>query len=203
MPKNTRASFLMYDINPAMYTQACEAVGIKPVQHPFWCNLSYVDIFRSVTPDILHQLHQGVIKHVLTWLKEIFSAKVIDDRCARLPLNHNLRHFSKGITMLSWVSGKEHQDICRILLGIIIDLPLSNNISPARLIRAVRGILDFVYLAQYPSPTTTMLQSLQCSLTQFHENKDIFIDPGVRSNFNIPKLHSLQHYASSIELFGA
>ena len=36
----------------------------------------------------------------------------------------------------------------------------------------------------------------------FHDNKSIFVDLGIRENFNIPKLHSCCHYASSIKLFG-
>jgi len=33
-------------------------------------------------------------------------------------------------------------------------------------------------------------------------NKTVFIDLGTREGFNIPKLHSMLHYASSITLFG-
>jgi hypothetical protein len=36
----------------------------------------------------------------------------------------------------------------------------------------------------------------------FHNNKAVFINLGIWENFNIPKLHSLLHYASSICLFG-
>jgi len=36
----------------------------------------------------------------------------------------------------------------------------------------------------------------------FHCNKSIFVDLGVRANFNLPKLHSLQHYVSCIESLG-
>jgi hypothetical protein len=40
-------------------------------------------------------------------------------------------------------------------------------------------------------------------LHQFHENKDVFINLGVRNHFNnIPKIHSLIHYTRSITLFG-
>lgn len=107
---------------PAAYAKACEAAGIKPVVKPFWENLPYVHIFRSITPDVLHQLYQGVIKHIVSWICEAFGSAEIDARCRRLPPNHNIRIFSKGITSLSRVSGKEHADMCRILLGLIADM---------------------------------------------------------------------------------
>jgi hypothetical protein len=40
----------------AVFSQACKDAGIKPIQHPFWQHLPFVNIFRSITPDILHQL---------------------------------------------------------------------------------------------------------------------------------------------------
>ena len=118
------------------------------------------------------------------------------------PPNHNLRHFSKGITTLSCITGQEHSDICRILLGLIIGMRLPRNQSPVRLLCAVHGILDFLYLVQLPVHTSTTLCHLKAALATFHENKSIFIDLGVRTNFNLPKLHSLQHYTSCIESFG-
>jgi Plavaka transposase len=187
---------------PTAYAKACKVAGIKPIYQPFWADLPYVDIFCSITPDILHQLYQGIIKHLLSWLTQAFGANEIDARCKRLPRNHKLRHFSKGITTLSRVSGQEHSDMCRILLGLIVDLRLPNNRSPVRVVRAVRGLLDFLYIAQFPAQTTLTLATLQESLSKFHDNKQVFIDLGIRADFNIPKLHSLQHYVPSIELFG-
>ena len=81
-------------------------------------------------------------------------------------------------------------------------MKLPGNRSPVRLLHAVRSILDFLYLAQLPTHTTETLGHLNAALGRFHENKSIFIDLGVRTNFNLPKLHSLQHYVSCIELFG-
>ncbi|KAI0737930.1 hypothetical protein C8Q80DRAFT_1222642 [Daedaleopsis nitida] len=190
------------DEGPRVFTQACRDAGIKPLFHPFWEELPYTNIFYAITPDILHQLYQGVVKHLVAWLKEAYGPAEIDARCRRLPPNHNLRHFSKGISSLSRVTGKEHQDISRILLGLIIGLPLSNGVSSARLVRATRALLDFLYLAQYPTHTSRTLDLLGEALKSFHANKEIFVDLGIHDHFHLPKLHSLDHYKRSIELYG-
>ena len=126
----------------------------------------------------------------------------IDARCCRLPLNHNAQHFRKGISGLSRPTGQEHKDVCRILLGIVVDLPLPGNWSSACLNQAVQALLDYVYLSQYPVHTSETLDTLDTALHRFHETKDIFIELEVREHFNLPKLHSLIHYSKSISLFG-
>jgi hypothetical protein len=70
------------------------------------------------------------------------------------------------------------------------------------LVRATRALLDFLYLSQYPSHTADTLSHLDNALSQFHDNKNIFVDLGARAHFNFPKLHGLIHYLSSITLFG-
>lgn len=190
------------DDGPRAYTAACRDAGIKPLFHPFWEELPYTNIFYAITPDILHQLYQGVMKHLIGWLKDAFGAEELDVRCRRLPRNHSLRHFEKGISKLTRVTGKEHRDMCRILLGLIIGLPLPNGVSASRLVRATRAMLDFLYYAQYPTHTTTTLTLLDNALKAFHANKGIFIDLGIREHFRLPKLHSLDHYRRAIEMFG-
>ncbi|KIP06193.1 hypothetical protein PHLGIDRAFT_107242 [Phlebiopsis gigantea 11061_1 CR5-6] len=138
------------ELSRAEYAAACKEIHLKPVYRPFWENLPYSNVFTSITPDILHQLLQGIVKHLVAWIKEAYSADEIDARCARFPPNHNVRVFFKGITPLSRLTGREHADICRILLGLVIGMRLPDNASPARLVRAVRALLDFVYVAQYP-----------------------------------------------------
>ena len=90
----------------------------------------------------------------------------------------------------------------RVLLGIIADMRLPNGLEPARLIRAIRGLLDFIYLSQLPVHSTRTLNQLDEALGTFHSNKMIFIDLGIRDHFNIPKLHACSHYASSIRIYG-
>jgi hypothetical protein len=197
--------YRLADDDVTLFHRACRDSGLKSVYHPFWQSLRLTDIYQSITPDILHQLLQGIVRHVVTWLSSpsVFGSNEIDRRCRVLPPNHSITLFSKGITTLSRVSGKEHKDMCRILLGLIIGLPLPGGGVPSRVVKAVRSILDFVYLAQLPTHTTDTLRRLQESLETFHANKDVFVVLGTREGFNIPKLHSMLHYSSSILLFGS
>jgi hypothetical protein len=185
-----------------VFRLACRQAGLKPIYHPFWQNLPFSDIFNSITPDILHQLLQGMVRHVIKWLIKIYGSMAIDSRCKAMPPNHKITLFTKGITTLSRVSGQEHKRMCAILLGLIIDLPLPSALNSSRLIKAVRALLDFLYLARFTSHTDETIRRLEDSLAAFHNNKAIFIDLGVREHFNIPKLHSLSHYVSSIRQFG-
>jgi hypothetical protein len=181
----------------------CKLAGIKPIVHPFWRKLPLLHIFRSICPDILHQFYQGVIKHITTWIKSAYGPLELDARCCRLPPNHNIHLFMKGITTLSRISGQEHSQICCILLGLIVDLRLPGNQSPIRLVRAVRAMLDALYLAQYPMHSDDTLALLENALSRFDESKQIFIDLGIRSNFNITKFHFVRrHYIDAIKFFG-
>jgi hypothetical protein len=139
--------------SPSEWNKTCKKAGIKPLPLPFWAGLPYTNIFCAFSSDVLHQLYQGVVKHVIVWVQQVFPSKEIDARCRRLPPNHHIRLFMKGITGLSRISGKEHDQICHIILGLLINIPLPHNQSPARLLGAVRAILDFLYLAQYPVHT--------------------------------------------------
>ena len=67
-----------FDNNPVGYSSACSKVGIKLIVHPFWESLPYLDIYLSLTPDILHQLYQGVMKHLIAWVTTSFSKKELD-----------------------------------------------------------------------------------------------------------------------------
>ncbi|KAJ3797272.1 hypothetical protein GGU11DRAFT_816582 [Lentinula aff. detonsa] len=178
-------------IGTDVWVEKCLEVNVKPVQHPFWENLPYTNIFASITPDILHQLYQGVMKHLTAWLTEICGADEIDARVRRLPPNHSIRIFHRGISTLSRVSGKEHRQICSFILGVVTDIPELTSDQSNTLLAATRALLDFLYLASFPIHSNS-----------FHENRDIFVDLGVRENFNLPKLHFLCHYSRAIKYYG-
>ncbi|KAF8327509.1 hypothetical protein F5887DRAFT_898748 [Amanita rubescens] len=192
----------MVGTNYQDYKEACKKICIKPVAEPFWAQLPFIDIFQAITPDILHQLHQGLFKHVVSWLGQAYGRPEIDARCQRLIPNHHIRIFSGGITGLTRVTGKEHALISRIILGVIADMRPLSGLDPTRLLRMVRALLDFMYIAQLPVISTQNLILMRTALDTFHANKSIFVDLGIRDNFNIPKLHACLHYAASIRLFG-
>lgn len=60
------------------FKDACKDVHIKPILHPFWEALPFVNIFQSITPDILHQLLQGILKHLISWLVQGYGSVEID-----------------------------------------------------------------------------------------------------------------------------
>lgn len=169
------------------------------IPDPFWSNLPFCDIHTSITPDILHQVNGGVFSTLVKWCEMIVigSTEAIDERVQRLPPAHDVRIFSKGFSILMRKSAKEWKNMAKVFLGSII------GITPQRVIKAARSLLDFIYLAQYASHDDMTLQYMDDALESFHKNKIVFQQLWPQVNFNFPKLHSLLHFTKSIRLFGA
>jgi hypothetical protein len=74
--------------------------------------------------------------------------------------------------------------------------------DPSRIIKLTCALLDFLFIAQYGSHTTASIEDLRACLAAFHDAKAVFMDLKIWKTFKLPKLHSLSHYASSIQLFG-
>ena len=192
----------MAKIDLSQYAGMCCDAGIKPIFHLFWENLLYSHIYKSIALDVLHQLLAGTMKYLVLWCGKAYGATELNMRCQLLPPNHNIQVFKNSITSLSCLTGKEHGQIGRIILGSIADAHVLGGHHSARLLMAVRMMLDFITIAQYPIHTAASLQQLNDMLDTFHVNKAIFIDLGICKDFNIPKLHACQHYATSIISYG-
>ncbi|KAG1834650.1 hypothetical protein F4604DRAFT_1944865 [Suillus subluteus] len=175
------------------FQELCKVDNISGgVRHPFWEDFPHCDIHMGITSDVLHQLYQGVVKHLEHWCTSLMTTAELDHRIRSLPPCFGVRHFKNGWSQLSQVSGKERKDMARILLGCIMGK------APSQVIVCYRALLDFIYVAQYPTHDDSTLQYLTNALDEFHANKDILVDLGIRNHFNIPKFHSMLHYEECI-----
>ncbi|KAG2039342.1 hypothetical protein BDR03DRAFT_860207 [Suillus americanus] len=151
----------------------------------FWLKFPHCDIHLAITSDVLHQLYQGVFKHMVEWCQELIDKEELDQRLRTLPPCYGVHHFYKGWTSLGQIGGKEHKHMARVLLACLVGK------VPRGVILAYHALLDFISLSQYPTHNDTTLEYMQQAIKDFHHHKEVIINLGIRDDLNIPKFHSL------------
>ncbi|KAG9087422.1 hypothetical protein FS749_002924 [Ceratobasidium sp. UAMH 11750] len=175
-------------------------LNLKPVW-PWWGDLTHVNLATCFTPDLLHQLYQGVFKsHLVRWLKHLVGADVLDERFQAMPMAQGMRHFAKGITSIQQWTARESKQMLSQILPIVL-----GDLTP-ELSRLVRSVVDFIFRAHASSMTDNDIDDLERDLSTFHELKGLLVAKGFyesEGRFNrIPKLHMLSHYAHFIRELG-
>ncbi|KAG8784462.1 hypothetical protein FRC12_018682 [Ceratobasidium sp. 428] len=182
-----------------------EDLHLKP-WWPWWANLPYVDFANAVMPDMLHQIHQGMIKsHVVRWVRRCVGKARVDDYFRTMPAAEGMRHFGKGITKLKgqW-TGRESREVAKQLLPVAASQP-SAKLDPD-LTGLTRAILEFSYRAHASRMTDEDIDRLEHALAEFHQYKNVIIREGIFENNSrfdrIAKLHAISHYAECIRQMG-
>ncbi|KAJ7776026.1 hypothetical protein DFH07DRAFT_983220 [Mycena maculata] len=172
--------------------------NLRPI-NPFWADFPHCDIFSCMTPDILHELHNGAFgDHIVKWSTAAVEGKddEIDHRFRAMTPHPTLRHFKRGISLTSQWMGNERKNTENVFLGV-----LAKATDPA-VQRAVRGILDFISYAHFEIHCDESLAKLDAAWQAFHSNKSIFKTLKIRKKFDINKIHKIKHYVDAIRSRG-
>lgn len=175
-----------------------KAKHLRPTYPPFWLDLPHFDIFSAFMPDLLHQLHKGVFHtHLLSWCNKLMSKGELDRRYMSMNSHPSLRQFKNGITNVKQWTGNEHKMMERVFIAAV-----GGGVNNEDAVKAARAVLDFIYLSELRTHTTSTLQELSEALATFHRFKYAFLPVRASPHFNIPKIHAMLHYIDSITSHG-
>jgi hypothetical protein len=195
----------------ALYTkEARNLYRLNGVDKPFWRDWTLPNGIppnpHQIFPiEILHHFHKFFWDHEVKWCIRALGEGEIDFRFALLQPRCGYRRFPAGISTLKQVTGREHRNIQRHILGVIA------GAAPLEFIVCIRALLDIRYLAQMHRVTTDVLEEIGAALRTFHTYKNIIISHQYRvgkgkkpiSHFEIPKLELLQSVVASIQWSGS
>ncbi|KAG1798706.1 hypothetical protein EV424DRAFT_1474987 [Suillus variegatus] len=191
----------VWDLNK--FQKAAKAVHLSGVHMPYWRDWNYACPSVFLTGEILHTCIKFFADHPLNWIKEVVGKSELDARYINQHKRVGTCHFTKGITHVNQMTGREHRDIQRTIVASIA------GVAPPNFIRAIHALVDFIYLAQNPIHSAETLSSMMQSLSDFHTFKHAVIEAqarrgkkGVKEDFFIPKLKLLQSFRGTVERLG-
>ena len=82
-------------------------------------------------------------------------------------------------------------------------MPAIAGLVPDQMVHAFAAFLDFRYLVCHSVINESMLDEIDNAVRRFHQEREIFKETEVRKHFSLPRQHSMIHYRSLIQMFGA
>ncbi|KAG8702720.1 hypothetical protein FRC09_004579 [Ceratobasidium sp. 395] len=86
---------------------------------PWWANIPHLDFSACLMPDILHQLHQGMLRHLLSWSFKAAGEEAVDRWFMLMPTAEGMRHFRQGVSKVKQWTGRESKEMAKQLLPIV------------------------------------------------------------------------------------
>ncbi|KLO04020.1 hypothetical protein SCHPADRAFT_897360, partial [Schizopora paradoxa] len=187
----------------ALYKTASLALGLNGVHDPYWSDWKFACPSVFLAPDALHQWHKFFYDHIISWTETLLSRPELDGRYARLQKRIGFSHFSAGFTYFSQHTCREFRELQRSFIAVIAGHRKLNDSA----MLAFRGLMEFIYYAQFDSQSSSSLAKLEASLSLFHENKESLSaargGPIQGGQFRIPKLNIMHYVRHRAELIGS
>lgn len=160
-----------------------EEEGVCCTYNAFW-NLPEVQPQHLHSPDLLHGLYLGLLKHLMDWLdaflRKYGRQKLFDDVWASIPGYPGFSRPGKPYRQVSQWHGKEMRNLGRIILAALASTLSTRSAKEKdtfeRALKCTRGLVDFHLMAQYRSHTRNTLLYMEQYLTDFHRYKDVFLE---------------------------
>lgn len=186
------------------FHKVCLTLHLNGVIQPFWVDWGDACPSSFLVPDALHQWHKFYYDHCVKWMTNIMGATELDQRFTLLQPQVGTRRWPYGITGLQQTGGKEYREIEKLLPVVV-----AGAVHP-HVLRALRSITDFIFIAQREFHYEETLHTLREALREFHHYKSSILEAGGRrgkngflDHFRIPKLELAHHVVPSIRAMGA
>ena len=120
--------------------------------------------------------------HDAKWCVHEVGGTKIDFRFSILQPHTGFHHFTEGISSLKQVTGRDHRDVQRYIVGVIA------GAVPWDFLIAIRLAMDFQYCCQATELDDEDCDNALAALLEFHQHKSAIMDAAARVGREVNQL---------------
>ena len=152
------------------YLPEAKRFRLNGVHRPFWRDWPLAEPSLFLTPEPLHHWHKMFWDHDAKWCVHKVGGTEIDFRFSILQPHTGFRHFTEGISSLKQVTGNDHRDVQRYIVGVIA------GAVPRDFLIAIWSAMDFRYRCQATELDDKDCDNALAALLEFHQHKSAIMD---------------------------